>query len=109
VSLEHAGQGAAWCDFLEAHARRIYGCIVSAELHSARELADKLRKGKLPSKFTTRDVYFKGWSGLTTPDEARAALRILEDASWVRPAAGEDGRGRPSERWEVNPQIKERK
>jgi putative DNA primase/helicase len=109
VSLEHAGQGAAWCDFLEAHARRIYGCIVSAELHSARELADKLRKGKLPSKFTTRDVYFKGWSGLTTPDEARAALRILEDAGWVRPAAGEDGRGRPSERWEVNPQIKERK
>lgn len=109
VSLDHAGQGAAWCEFLEAHARRIYACIVSAELHAARELSEKLQKGKLPVEFSTRDVYLKGWSGLSTPDEARAALRILEDAGWVRPAAGEDGPGRPSERWDVNPKIKEQK
>jgi len=102
VSLAHAAQAVEWCEFLEAHARRIYGCIVSPELHAARELTEKIRQERLPPEFSTRDVYLKGWSGLGTPDEARAALRVLEDSGWVRPAGGEDGRGRPSERWQIN-------
>jgi hypothetical protein len=40
VSLAHSAQAAAWCDYLEAHARRVYGCIVSPELHAARERAN---------------------------------------------------------------------
>jgi putative DNA primase/helicase len=107
VSLAHAAQAAEWCEFLEAHARRIYGCIVSPELPAARELAEKIRQERLPPEFSTRDVYLKGWSGLGTPDEARAALRVLEDSGWVRPAGGEDGRGRPPERWQINPRAKE--
>jgi putative DNA primase/helicase len=107
VSLAHASQAAAWCAYLEAHARRIYGCIVSPELHAARELAEKIRQGRLPPEFSTRDVYLKGWSGLGTPDEARAALRILEDFGWVRPATGGDSQGRPSERWLINPGASE--
>ncbi|HLG98241.1 MAG TPA: YfjI family protein [Bryobacteraceae bacterium] len=107
VSLCHAAQAAAWCDFLENHARRIYGCLVSPALHAARVLADKITKGKLAGEFSTRDVYRPGWEGLTTPDDARAALRILEDAGWVRPVQDDEGEGRPSERWRVNPRIAE--
>jgi putative DNA primase/helicase len=107
VSLAHAAQAAEWCDYLEAHARRIYSSLTSPEVHAARELAEKICRGRLPAEFSTRDIYLKGWSGLGTPDEARAALRVLEDAGWVRPAAGEDGGGRPSERWRINPRIPE--
>jgi putative DNA primase/helicase len=108
VSLAHTGQAAAWGEYLEAHARRIYGCLVSPALHAARELADKIMKGKLPAEFSLRDVYRPQWSALTTPDDARAALRILEDASWVRPVGFQDGPGRPSERWETNPALRGR-
>jgi hypothetical protein len=105
--LPHAQQAAAWCDYLEAHARRIYGCLVSPELHAARELAGKITKGKLATEFSTRDVYLKGWAGLSTPDEARAALRVLEDSGWVRAIVGEKQEGRLSERWQTNPRVAE--
>jgi putative DNA primase/helicase len=107
VSLAHAAQAAAWCEYLEGHARRVYGCIVTPELHAARELAEKIRRGRLSAEFSSRDVYLKGWSGLGTPDEVRAALRVLEDSGWVRPAGGEDGPGRPSEQWQINPRVME--
>jgi putative DNA primase/helicase len=108
VSLAHAQQAASWCDeYLEAHARRVYGCLVSPELHAARELAEKIKRGKLAAEFSTRDVYLKGWSGLTTADEARAVLRVLEDSGWVRPVIVEAREGRPSERWQINPRVNE--
>jgi hypothetical protein len=107
VSLKHAAQAAAWCEYLEAHARRIYGCLVSPELHAARQLADKIANGKLPAEFSTRDVYLRGWSCLSTPEEARAALRILEDSGWVREIIRDGREGRPSERWRVNPRVAE--
>lgn len=107
VSLPHARQAAGWCDYLECHARRIYGCLVSPEVHAARELGERIRQGKLPGEFSTRDVYLRGWSGLSTPDEVRAALRVLEDAGWVRPAIPAEREGRPSERWHVNPRVAE--
>lgn len=105
ISLSHAAQAASWCDYLEAHARRIYGCPVSPELHAARELAAKIAKGKLSLEFSTRDVYLKCWSGLGTPDGVRSALRVLEDCGWVRPVVSERREGRPSERWEINPGV----
>ena len=38
ISLQHAKQAAAWCDYLESHARRIYSMIVSPERQAANEL-----------------------------------------------------------------------
>src|SRR5262249_21155805 len=32
VSLRQAQQAAAWCDYLESHARRVYSCIVTPQL-----------------------------------------------------------------------------
>jgi hypothetical protein len=109
VSLTHARQAAAWCEYLEVHARRIYGCVVSPGLHAARVLAEKIIKHKLPAEFSLRDVYRPQWSGLPGPEEARAALRVLEDYGWVRPAVVEGGPGRPSEPWQTNPGIWEAK
>jgi Protein of unknown function (DUF3987) len=105
VSLDHARQAAAWCEYLESHARRVYSCIVSPELRAARELAEKIKAKRLTPVFSVREVYIKNWSGLDTPESARAASRILEDAGWIRVLAGDPGRGRPSERYEINPRV----
>jgi putative DNA primase/helicase len=113
VSLEHARQAAAWCEYLESHARRVYSCIVSPQLRAARELADHLKRKHIRNKdggydwFAARDVYVKGWSGLDTPDAVKAALAVLQDAGWVREVPGESGPfgGRPSNRYQVNPGV----
>lgn len=105
VSLDHARQAAAWCEYLESHAHRVYSCIVSPGLRAARELAEKIKAKRLPPVFSVREVYIKNWSGLDTPESARAACRILEDAGWIRELPGGPGRGRPSERYEINPGV----
>jgi len=111
VSLRHAQQAAAWCEYLESHARRVYSCIVTPQLRAARELADKIKHRTVGTDgfFSCRDVYLKGWSGLDSPEAVKQAAEVLQDAGWVRDVCGESpdplGRGRPSNRYEVNPGV----
>jgi putative DNA primase/helicase len=107
ISLDHTRQAAEFCDYLETHARRVYGCMVSPEMASARELARHLSAGDLPDTFTTRDVYRRGWSGLTQPEEARKALELLNDSAWVQQQEVPPSilGGRPTEMWKINPKV----
>jgi 5S rRNA maturation endonuclease (ribonuclease M5) len=109
VNLEHTRQAAAWCEYLESHARRVYSCIVTPQLRAARELADKIKRRKVGADgfFSCREVYLKGWGGLDTPEAVRQAAEVLQDAGWVRDVSGESGPfgGRPSNRYEVNPGV----
>jgi putative DNA primase/helicase len=108
VSLEQTRKAAAFCDdYLESHAERMYSCITTPEIRAARDLAEKLKRRKLPGAFSLRDVYIKGWTGLGTPDEARAALRILADSDWVQELISEPSQfgGRRSEQFQVNPKV----
>lgn len=107
VGLIHAKQAAALCDYLESHAHRVYACITSPETRAARDLARHLLSRDLPDEFKTRDVYLKGWSGLGSPEQVRAALDLLEDARWVRPAevSTSPSGGRPAEVWLLNPKV----
>jgi putative DNA primase/helicase len=111
VSLHHTQQAAAWCEYLESHARRVYSCIVTPQLRAARELADKIRHRKVGTDglFSCRDVYLKGWSGLDSPEAVKQAAEILQDAGWVRDLSADSGPfgGRPSNRYEVNPGVRE--
>jgi putative DNA primase/helicase len=72
-------------------------------------LAEHIKARKLGGTFTLRDVYFKGWTGLSDPVSAKVAADILEDAKWIRllDSTSSDplGRGRPSMRYQVNPRI----
>jgi putative DNA primase/helicase len=109
VSLQHAQLAAAWCDYLESHARRIYSCVVTPEIRGAQELAEKIKNRKVGADgfFTCRDVYLKGWSGLDTPESVKRAAEVLQDAGWVRDLSLESGPsgGRPANRYAVNPRI----
>jgi putative DNA primase/helicase len=107
ISLEHTRQAAAFCEFLESHARRIYACVITPECRAARELARHILAKDVPEGFTPRNIYLKGWSGLDTPERVRRALSLLEGAGWVRrvECAPRPGGGRPSEEWLVNPKA----
>jgi putative DNA primase/helicase len=110
VSLTHAQQSAAWCDYLESHARRVYAMIISPERQAVAELGRHLADGwkRKEGMFTVRDVYRNEWSGLATPDAVRRVLPLLEDAGWVRQAESDVSKGRPSELYVVNPKLARR-
>jgi hypothetical protein len=107
VGLHHAQQAADWCEYLAHHARRVYASRISPERLAAISLARRLKKGwkRDTGRFSIRDVYSNDWSGLGTPDEVRAAVRVLEDAGWVRAEKPKSGTGRPSEVYAINPKI----
>jgi hypothetical protein len=84
VTLEAAQKAAQWCDFLEAHARRIYGLVSDISIKAASCLAAKIAKGEIQEGFTIREVRRKEWSFLTDTNIIRAACEELCDAGWLR-------------------------
>lgn len=107
VSLHAAQLAAAWCDFLEAHAQRIYQGITQYALYAAKRLADRLKASALPSPFTPSVVLRKGWAGLSTLEEVRDAATILEDLHWLQAEQIPSDRkgGRPRFHYHINPQL----
>lgn len=108
VTAESALRAAAWCDYLEAHARRCYGLLIDDGLRAAQALAEKVRQSKLPDGFTARDVRRNQWRYLTSEEAVQAALDWLEDEGWLH---GEEvggtgpGAGRRTWRYSINPQA----
>ena len=96
VELESVRRAAAWCDYLEDHARRIYHCVTARTDTAVRLLGEKLRALKLTAPFTVRDVYRPQWTGLTEPDDAARALEVLKIwAGWF-PSKGRASRWWPA-------------
>jgi hypothetical protein len=111
VSLPYAQQAAAWTEYLESHAMRLYSSQCSRERRASITLGLRLCAGwhRQEEHFTLRDVYRPQWEGLATPAEAQAALAELESMGWVRkrqPAVGKVGR--TSDRYDINPRLEAR-
>ena len=108
VSKASAIRAAAWCDYLESHARRCYGLLRDAGLRAAKTLARKLERGDLKTGFTAHEVRRRQWSNLQTPEDVGSALDWLEDLAWIRrmpPPAGRSRGGRPTVRYEIHPDL----
>ena len=106
VSLQAAERAAAWCEYLESHARRIYGLVESLPIKAAAILAARVKKKALGTSFTVRDVYRRQWSFLTDKDIAQAACDILVEAGWLRESVIESSFGqRGKTDYLVNPKL----
>ena len=107
VPVEAALRAAAFVQFLEAHARRVYSLVNLAQTSAARTLARHIANGRLPDPFTAREIAHKGWQGLDSPQRIDGALSVLEaygHVVGVEVPATEKG-GRPTVRYRVNPSI----
>jgi hypothetical protein len=108
VSETAARMAAAWCDYLEAHARRIYAGLIRLDVSTAHRLARKIAGGQVPDPWTARDVYLKGWTGLADGEVIESGAAILDALGWIKTervpttAIG----GRPTARYHINPKIK---
>jgi hypothetical protein len=107
VSREATMRAAAWCEYLEGHARRCYGLQTDTSQRAAQTLVKRIKQGALPDGFTARMVRLKGWKSLGTDDAIGAALGLLEAAACLRPEESmpsEHG-GRPTVRYRINPRL----
>jgi hypothetical protein len=77
-------QAAAWCEYLETHAKRLYSSAENPAMEGARALLERIRKGESSDGDSTRSVYRKDWTKLSTPDEVNSACAVLEEFGWLR-------------------------
>lgn len=92
----------AWGEYLESHARRVYGSGTQPDTDTAKAILARIRKGDLKSGFSSRDVWRKGWTKLADRDQVAAGLRLLVDYEWLFEDRLETG-GRPATVYRVNP------
>jgi len=108
IKLESVEVAIKWHAYLANHAKRAYAVVTASAMDSAKTLCDKISRSALVDGFTVRDIYRKGWTGLTTQKEAQEAVEVLIDYGWLKPipekSTGVDGR--PTVRYMINPQVK---
>ena len=105
VSESAAIMASAWCEYLESHAKRVYAGVATPERESARELIKHIRRREVIDGDSVRSIYRgRDWTRLTTPEEVRAELKLLEEYDWLTVAKIDTG-GRPSEVVRLNPKI----
>ncbi len=107
ISIDHVQMAAAWCEYLESHARRIYGLVVDIETQAAAALAKKIMGNKLKNGFTVRDVY-RQKGILKKKDIAQAACDELVDAGWLRKFVRPPAKGQKEViTYLINPKVKQ--
>jgi hypothetical protein len=108
VVIASAARAAAWCEYLEGHAHRVYASGENPTLEGARALLARIRKGDVKDGDTVRSVYrSRQWSRLSTAEEVNAAAGVLEDYGWLRVAKAETG-GRPTTLLRLHPSLGQR-
>jgi putative DNA primase/helicase len=108
VSLAAAKLAAAWCDFLEAHASKVYAGVLHKDLQAAHAIAEKIRSGAVVDGQTVRDIYRNAWALLRTTDDVQCGLAALERYGWLRvyeEVATPKG-GRPREVLRLHPELR---
>ena len=101
VSATSFRQAILWCEYLEAHAWKVYGSTEVPLSDLIKKIIDKIREGKLKDGFTLRDVYHgKHWAGLS---DAKQVQRVCDFgvAHGLLTKTTELTQGKPIERYHI--------
>lgn len=108
VTAQSVRKAAAWCEYLESHALRIYGGAIDPAAQGAKTILS--RRENLPTVFKVRDIQRKGWTGLSTNEHVKDAVKELVECGYIRAMNEKNPTGgRPlscSHEW--NPNIEKR-
>lgn len=90
-------------EYVAAHALAAFGMMGASAAHADAAAALEWIKRAGVATFTTRDTYRN--NAALKPETAKAALQVLAERGWIRPAQDEKRPGRPAERWEAHPDL----
>jgi putative DNA primase/helicase len=95
----------AFANYLETHARRVYGAHNAAELAAAKTILVHIQRGDLANGFTARDVQRHDWSNLTDRGHIQAGLDLLAELDHLAACPATPGQhgGRPKVTYQINP------
>jgi hypothetical protein len=105
VSIVAVKLAAAWSDFLEQHARKIYAVAMRPDVRAAHALADKIKNKKIADGIQVRNIYRNEWSFLQTREVVYAGLAVLEECGWVSVRTLETG-GRATDIVRLHPELR---
>jgi hypothetical protein len=105
VGLKATLQAAAWCEYLETHAMRLYSSAENPAMEGARALLDRIRKGDVQDGDSTQSVYRRHWAKLSTPEEVSSACSVLEAFGWLRVEVLKTG-GRSTSKLHLHPALR---
>ena len=106
VSIAATRLAAAWCEYLEQHARKVYAVELFPGLESAHALAKKIRSNHVEDRTPIRDIYRRQWSRLRDSDQVYEAIVVLEENGWVCTDTAGSG-DRPIQVLRINPEVYE--
>jgi hypothetical protein len=97
----------AFCEYLEAHARKIYLPAIHPEAVAASKLLERINAGSVTDGMTVRDLIRKEWSGLKTASLVEAGLIELQKLGWlkVQEIRANEAGGAPSRVLRLNPRL----
>lgn len=104
VGAEPLRRAIAWDGYLSSHAARIYAQAIHPDIPAARSLGLKLLAGEVKDGFTLREVYRRGWSGLSSAEDARGGAELLVDFGWLQEVR-QATPGRTGSWYFVNPRL----
>jgi hypothetical protein len=104
IGAYHSDMAIRWCDYLETHARKIYGRALEPEIPAAQALLEKIQQGKVADGDHIRTIYRHHWSLLDSTKKLDGAIAVLERHGWVRVEIRRTG-ARSSEHLRINPFI----
>jgi Protein of unknown function (DUF3987) len=105
VGKEALLRALAMAEYLEPHARRVYGATDSVDIIAAEAILAHIRKDDLKDGFTARDIHRHEWSRLTDRDHIQRGLDLLIELDHLAEVAAEKHGygGRPKVSYWVNP------
>ena len=104
VSLVAAVKALAWSQYLETHARRIYGSASNVKTTAAKLIIARIKTGHIQHEFSIKEVWRPGWTGLTDSATVKNALALLVDYEWIGAATRETS-GRTATVYTANPRA----
>jgi putative DNA primase/helicase len=104
VSKEAIYKACGWAHYLESHARKIYAPALNTALFATHSLAKRILNKELSNGFTSRDIYRRQWSGLSSKEEVQEAIETLEENDWIKSNIEKKG-GRPKAFYTINPKL----
>ena len=105
VALSSLKRAIGFAEYLETHARRLYGSGSEIETAAAKAILRHIRRGDLSDGFTARDAHRPKWTGLTDIAHVELGLTLLVDLDYLAASSGLPGDrgGRPTTTYRINP------
>jgi hypothetical protein len=105
VSADSVARAGGYLDYLAAMLDRVTAGLAIGQAEADAALIARYILDDRPSAINERALYQRpGWSWLRHAERRAAALRVLQEAGWIR-AATPICTGRPRGDWEISPRV----